>query len=345
MAAPPYLSEIRIFASGVVPKGWVPCNGQLLPIAGNADLFYLIGTTYGGDNIHNFAVPNLNGRVPMQHGINFPAGVTGGEETHALSINEMPEHNHLALASQQEADSNTPQNNWWAVNPEYSPYSQPGDTPNMSPQALQAVGANKQHNNMSPYLALNICMAVSGIYPSPDDTILMTDPYISEIRILACKFAPGIWSTCEGQKLPVPKYVALYSLIGNIYGGDAQTFNVPDMRVAALISTGQGPGLKDYKLGDKGGASQVAITEETMPRHTHAAYATDTGTQPEPSYAIWANPASVRPYPNFYATKPGNNPYQMDTACLGWTGRNAPHNNLMPYTVVNYVISTGGTMP
>src|SRR5256886_10621296 len=96
--AEPFLSEIRIFSFNCTPKGWALCNGQLLPINQNQALFSLLGTTYGGDGRVNFGLPNLQGRVPMHTGQGHTLGERGGTESHAVSISELPAHNHTANA-------------------------------------------------------------------------------------------------------------------------------------------------------------------------------------------------------------------------------------------------------
>src|SRR5688572_10511758 len=109
--ADPFLSEIRLFSFGYAPKGWALCNGQLLPINQNQALFSLLGTTYGGDGRVNFALPNLQGRVPIHAGNGHTLGEKGGEQAHTLSMVEIPQHTHSARASPANADAPVPTNN------------------------------------------------------------------------------------------------------------------------------------------------------------------------------------------------------------------------------------------
>src|SRR5512135_776084 len=95
----PFLSEIKIISFSFAPKGWAFCNGQLLPINQNQALFSLLGTTYGGDGRTTFALPNLQGRVPIHMGNGFTLGQVGGEQSHTVSLAEMPAHTHSAVAS------------------------------------------------------------------------------------------------------------------------------------------------------------------------------------------------------------------------------------------------------
>jgi microcystin-dependent protein len=160
----PYLSEIRIFSFNFAPKGWALCNGQLLPINQNQALFSLLGTTYGGDGRVNFALPNLQGRVPMQIGNGHIEGEIGGETAHTLNISELPSHNHQAAANSASTNASTPIGNFWA-NGGKSIYAADSNTA-MASQAISNTGGSQPHENMSPYLVLNFCIALQGVFPS-----------------------------------------------------------------------------------------------------------------------------------------------------------------------------------
>jgi microcystin-dependent protein len=160
----PYLSEIKIFSFSFAPKGWALCNGQLLPINQNQALFSLLGTTYGGDGITNFALPNLQGRIPIHTGNGFVLGELGGEQTHTLVNTEMPEHTHSAIASSNAANSGAAPGNFWA-NGNQPAYASSTNAA-MSTASVSSVGGGQPHENMAPYLVLNFCIALSGIFPS-----------------------------------------------------------------------------------------------------------------------------------------------------------------------------------
>jgi microcystin-dependent protein len=170
--AEPFLSEIRIMSFVFAPKGWALCNGQLLPINQNQALFSLLGTTFGGDGEVNFALPDLRARAPIHVGSGHTLGERGGEQAHTLSIAELPTHTHVLNASGSAGNS---------VNPRFSGTghllaADPGNAYSQSAQNLAAftpatvsnVGGSQAHLNMQPFLTLSFCIALQGIFPSPN---------------------------------------------------------------------------------------------------------------------------------------------------------------------------------
>ena len=160
----PFLSEIKIVSFNFAPKGWALCNGQLLPINQNQALFSLLGTTYGGDGRVNFALPNLQGRIPNHMGSGFTLGEQGGETAHTLNISELPAHTHTPLGnSTNPASSSSAAGNLWGFVPnDYTPSSNSA----MNPAGVTPTGGSQPHENMSPYLVLNFIIALQGIFPS-----------------------------------------------------------------------------------------------------------------------------------------------------------------------------------
>jgi microcystin-dependent protein len=165
--AEPFLAEIRLMSFGFPPKGWALCDGQLLPINQNQALFSLLGTTYGGDGRVNFGLPNLQGRVPIHTGSGHTLGERGGEQGHILSINEIPTHTHVLKASPADANTPDPRNDLLARtrNEIYAPPS-PTNNTTMASGAVANAGGSQAHLNMQPFLVLNFCIALQGIFPS-----------------------------------------------------------------------------------------------------------------------------------------------------------------------------------
>jgi microcystin-dependent protein len=162
--AEPFLSEIRIFSFEFAPKGWAFCNGQFLPINQNQALFALLGTTYGGNGQTTFALPNLRGQVPIHTGNGHTLGEKAGGVSVTVTQEQMPQHMHTLQASSANGATPNPSGNVLGrVNNLYAAVS--ALTP-MSPTSVTSVGGSQPHNNMMPYLVLNFCIALQGIFPS-----------------------------------------------------------------------------------------------------------------------------------------------------------------------------------
>lgn len=163
----PYLGEIRCFAFGRIPTGWLSCQGQLLPINQNQALFSLLGTQFGGNGTTNFALPNLQGRAPVHYSTSQPVGTQGGEENVTLTQSQMPSHNHLVNVSTTAADQRSPLNNFLAMLS--APHMAYGPATNLTGMAGDIVGmqgGSQPHNNMQPYTVLSYCIATQGVYPN-----------------------------------------------------------------------------------------------------------------------------------------------------------------------------------
>jgi microcystin-dependent protein len=167
----PFVAEIRIFPFNFAPKGWAFCDGQILPLSQNTALFSLLGTTYGGDGKSNFALPNMQGNVPMHPGQGpglslHDLGETGGSETVSLLESEIPAHSHAWMASNRAGNDQSPVNELFAGGVGgITLYAVPGALTQLSPNAITPAGGDQPHNNMQPYLTLNFCIALQGVYP------------------------------------------------------------------------------------------------------------------------------------------------------------------------------------
>ncbi len=163
--ATPFLSEIRIFSFNFPPKGWALCNGQLLSINQNQALFSLVGTIYGGNGTTNFALPDLRSKIPMHASNDHVLGEQGGEANHTLLLSELPVHNHIVLASANATNSASISANFLSGKTGLSPYQSTANT-TLNAASIATTGGGQPHNNLSPYLVLNFCIALQGIYPS-----------------------------------------------------------------------------------------------------------------------------------------------------------------------------------
>ncbi len=171
--AEPFLSEIRIFSFNFAPTGWATCDGQILPISQNTALFSLLGTNYGGNGQSTFALPNLQGSVPLHPGQGpglslYDLGQQGGSQTITLLDSEMPAHTHGLMAQSNAANLNAPTSARVLSRSSGGFAYQQNSTQNlvqMAPQALTPAGGGLPHNNMMPYLTLTFCIALQGVFP------------------------------------------------------------------------------------------------------------------------------------------------------------------------------------
>ena len=177
--ADPFVAEIRIFGFNFAPTGWAQCNGQLLPISQNTALFSLLGTFYGGDGKSTFALPDLQGSVPTNQGQGsglqeWFVGQMEGSDTVTLLVSEMPLHNHLLAATTTVGTTNVATNNQLGKGQSGNPvsgvtqarvYSANAPQTPMQFQGISIAGSSLPHNNLMPYLVLNYCIAMQGVFP------------------------------------------------------------------------------------------------------------------------------------------------------------------------------------
>jgi microcystin-dependent protein len=169
----PFIGEIRMFGGSFAPAGWAFCSGQLMPISENDTLFNLIGTTYGGDGQETFALPDLQGRIPIHagtasSGTTFQIGEKSGTESVTLSVNQIPSHGHTPIGSTDPGDQSTPVNNFWSAaftgDQVYDPAITAGGT--MNTTLIQNTGGSQPHENVAPFLCVSFILSLFGVFPS-----------------------------------------------------------------------------------------------------------------------------------------------------------------------------------
>lgn len=250
LSADPLLGSVMQFAGNFAPRGWALANGQLLSIAQNTALFAILGTTYGGDGITTFALPDLRGRTPIGAGTGLGLapvnlGQKLGTETVNLTTANLPSHSHTLPGLSNETGT---------------------------------TGSGQAFSNIQPSLGLNPVITVEGLFPSRN---LSLDPYLGSIDWFAGNFAPRGTLFAHGQLLPISQFSALFSILGTTYGGDGiTTFALPDLRGRTPIHQGTGSGLSPISLGETGGTNTTTLTTNNLPVHTHSIAGTPNATNP-----------------------------------------------------------------
>jgi microcystin-dependent protein len=167
----PFIGEVRMFAGSFAPAGWALCNGALIPISENDALFVLLGTTYGGDGEETFALPDLQGRVPMHNGQgpgisqNYQLGEKAGVESVTLSTQQIPVHNHAWVATTDPGQGTAPADQLLAANPTVLLYRPSTPTGAMNAGCISPVGGSQPHENLQPYITINYIISLFGIFP------------------------------------------------------------------------------------------------------------------------------------------------------------------------------------
>lgn len=172
-AQQPFIGQIKLFAGNFAPQGWMLCNGQLLPIAQYDALFNLIGTTYGGDGVTTFALPDLRGRVPIHVGqgpglSGTVLGERGGSEVVTVTTSQLPQHTHLVSVSAAPGTSESPANGVPSEGPDGIPAYGGAASGTLNPSTVAVSGGSQPHNNVKPYTVVNYIIAVEGIFPTPN---------------------------------------------------------------------------------------------------------------------------------------------------------------------------------
>jgi len=175
---------------------------------------------------------------------------------------------------------------------------------------------------------------------------MATSPFIGEVFIVGFNFPPRGFASCNGQLISIAQNTALFSILGTTYGGNGQTtFGLPDLRGRASLGMGTGPGLSNYQLGQNGGSENVTLTVQQMAAHSHGVNSNNSdGALNTPVNNYFAGPSADKDQVMYNAAASGGTPV-MNAAATGLTGSGTPHNNMMPYQVVNFCIATQGIFP
>lgn len=172
----------------------------------------------------------------------------------------------------------------------------------------------------------------------------MSNPFLAEVRIFAGGFAPKGWATCDGQLMPISQNTALFALLGTTYGGNGTSnFALPNLQGSAPMQAGQGPGLSLRDLGEIGGEQTVTLLQTEMPSHTHTAQAVAGSNTIDPGNNVWAN--GQKGFGSVYAPSAGGNNVNMSPFGTSIAGGSLPHNNMMPFLGLTFIIALQGVFP
>lgn len=340
-----FLGEIRAVGFDYVPLGWGACNGDLLPIAENLDLYQMIGITYGGNGTTNFALPDLRGRAALCSGINatsaYALGQSGGSETEVLTVQQMPSHGHGIAAQSAMGTQASPQGNYFAASGEKQ-FGTVEGTATTAP-LLVAQGGNQPHENLMPFLCVRYIISLTGAVPAPppdpppapSPTISCQGdsiPYVGQISVFSFgQVIPVCFTPCNGQLRSIVGNEILFQVLGTRFGGDGVTnFALPNLvgRFPLGMATGG-------NIGGAGGEESHTLETYELPVHLHGVAASS-----EPANLTGA-------LENNYPAMPAGNLYETTADTTLGTGSSAaggsqPHPNMPPYLALNYCIATMG---
>ena len=354
------VGEIRLFAGITPPAGWAFFDGRAVAVGEYQALFEAIGYRWGGEG-PVFRLPDLRGRVPVGAGQGpglreRKLAETGGQETVTLNGTHLPAHDHDLVAQRSKATTASPgeamlaQTTVASGTREALAYASGLSATGrriLRDDSVQATGGGGGHANRMPTLAINFIISLFGSTATAG-----MDAFIGEIRAFSFHAAPSGWLKCHGTRMVLHASRALYTVIGETFGGDGMTyFSLPDLRAAAALGPGAGEGLTRYALGEAAGAPTASLSVQQMPSHFHRAMFGIS--------AVEAN-LSSSPSANTYASRiklKGATPLALnfvrnlkpDVAlaepAIAPAGQGRPHENRQPFLVLNYCICRTGAFP
>lgn len=329
----PIAGIVYPFAGETVPEGFLICDGEAYSRDEYTELFEAIGTTYGeGDGSTTFNVPDLQTRVPVGAGVDYELGEVGGEAEHTLTVNEMPSHKHRWRGFEGSSGVSSGSYNVALFGSDYA------DALQDEGKGMQSAGGDQPHNNMQPYTVVNYIISTGKSADARPMTISETTVQSSAVAGMVYPFAgegdPEGFLLCDGSEYSRTEYAKLFDAIGTTYGaGDGSTtFNLPNIESRTIIGESD-----SYALGATGGEEKHTLTDIEMPAHGHQAYVEyDAGSASAPAwmgyikYGSWAQTGSS-------GKSDGLTTIDMSIS----RGGSQPHNNMQPYVVMRYFISTG----
>jgi microcystin-dependent protein len=330
-----YVGECRMFAGDFAPEGWAFCDGRLLPIADYDTLYKLIGTAYGGDGEVTFALPDLQGRVPMHHGNGFNLAETGGVESVTLRVSELAAHHHQLFGSSGNGNTNLLQGQVLSANPTQV-YNALRPFPNaaMDPRSIALAGGDDPHDNLQPYVVLSWIVSLVG---GNREESIGPEAFLSELRCVSFSSAASGWLMCNGQLLAINEHKTLYSLLGTTYGGDGRvTFGLPNLQGRAPMHMSE-----VHTLGEVGGEYTHTLSVAELPKHVHAlqGIAATSGKTTAAGHMLANTSGGLAIY------GPPNSLAPMFPGDVSNNGGNRAHANQSPFLVMTWIIASVGRYP
>ena len=342
----PYLGEVKLISWNYAPKGWAFCNGQLLPINQNQALFSLLGTTYGGNGQTTLHCLTCAGARRCTWARDSTLGKIGGEEFHTLIKSEMPAHNHIVNASDTQGNAEHRAGQHPRARGRQSLWRLPCQPQHstLAPDTVTNTGGSQPHENRQPYPGAQCHHRPAGHLPVAKlRRARHGNPYIGEIRMFGGNFAPAGWHFCNGAAAPDLGKRALFNLIGTTYGGDGPDQLRPARSAGARSRSTRGRARDHAQLRARrtGRRRDRDADDATLPIHSHPFMArTAAASEPSPNGNVLGNlgdVSAVRARRRGSAT--GCRPrFRSD-------GGNQPHDNMMPFLCVNFIISLFGIFP
>jgi microcystin-dependent protein len=343
-----YLGEVRTAAFNVTPAGWAACDGRVLEIRDYERLYRLVGTAFGGDGVDTFALPDLQGRIPICAGqggglTDRTVGEKDGVEEVALTESQLPRHGHDFTALTDKASSRTADGNLLASPDGIDLYILDKPATQMNGQSLSPAGQGQPHSNTQPYLVLNYIISLEGDDPTADERFTGDpQPFLGEIRLMATENAGTNFAPCDGRLVPISQNTALFSLISTTYGGNGQvTFALPNLSDRTAMGAGTGAGLTPREIGETGGDPEVTL-QLAQTSHDHALLAANQPAElrtPTPELALARSGAGLA-----YRAETRSLARMSDKA-LPPIGGGQPHNNVQPSLALEYMICVDGVFP